>query len=182
MRRIISWNMLSLDGFYERPGEGLERIDWHLVNDEWNRLSVESLENTGTLLFGRATYQMFSGFWPTQDDPVAKLINNVDKAVVSRTLETPGWHRSRILGGDLKTAIEKLKAEPGKPIVVYGSGKLVQALTALGLIDEYMLAYAPVALGTGTPLFEPGAPRLSLNLTGTKRLDNGVMMLTYSRL
>jgi dihydrofolate reductase len=91
-----------------------------------------------------------------------------------------GWHSATVLNGDLKTGIEALKAAPGKQIVIYGSGKLGQSLTALGLIDEYHLAFAPVWLGVGTPLFKPGAPRLQLRLDSVNQLPNGVLYARYS--
>jgi len=179
MRKLSIMSQVSLDGFYAGPGEGWETIDWHRVDDDWNTLSAADLKATGTLLFGRKTYEGFRGFWPTMQGEIADLINGIDKAVVSTTLTEPGWTNARLLQGDLRTAIEALKAEPGGPVAVYGSGELVQSLTALKLIDEYILAIVPVALGTGSPLFRPNAERLNLELVTSRVFKTGVVFATY---
>ncbi|MDR3475830.1 MAG: dihydrofolate reductase family protein [Devosia sp.] len=179
MRKLSIMSQVSFDGCYEGPGEGWQTIDWHRVDDEWDRLSVDTLRSTGTVLFGRRTFEGFASFWPTQHTEIARLLTAIDKAVVSRTLQQPGWNNARLLRGDLRADIEALKAEPGGPILVYGSGTLVQSLTELGLVDEYVLAIVPVALGTGKPLFRPGAPRLNLELAETKIFATGVIFATY---
>ena len=179
MRKLVLINMISLDGFYEAPGEGFQKLDWHLVDDEWNEMSVETLDNSDTILFGRVTYEGFRSFWSTQDDPIARRINAKEKVVVSATLKEAGWTNASVLQGWLKPGIQALKAKPGKQIIIYGSGKLAQSLTVLGLIDEYHLAIAPVALGEGTPLFEPKAPRLNLKLQSAKPLKTGVIYAVY---
>jgi dihydrofolate reductase len=181
MRKLSIMSQVSLDGFYSGPGEGWETIDWHRVDADWDALSVTDLKATGTLLFGRKTYEGFASFWPTMQGEIADLINGIDKAVVSTTLKEPGWRNARLLTGDLRADITALKAEPGGPIAVYGSGTLVQSLTELGLIDEYILAIVPVALGQGQPLFRPGAPRLNLELVGTTIFKTGVIFATYRR-
>ena len=180
MRKLILIDMLSLDGFYEAPGEGWQTIDWHMVDDAWNELSISTLDATETLLFGRITYEGFRSFWPTRSDPIAQRINAKEKVVVTTTLKEAGWTNARLLTGDLNAGIKALKAAPGGQIVIYGSGKLCRSLTALGLIDEYHLAYAPVALGQGTPLFDPAAPRLQLKLNNVMPLPNGVLYARYS--
>ena len=180
MRKLILMDMLSLDGFYEGPGEGFQRIDWHMVDDAWNDLSIQTLDATDTLLFGRITYEGFRSFWPTQDDPIAQRINSKEKVAVTTTLTEAGWTNARLLTGDLEAGVKALKAAPGKQIVIYGSGMLARSLTVLGLIDEYHLAYAPVALGQGTPFFDPAGPRLQLKLNGVTPLPSGVLYARYS--
>lgn len=180
MRKLILIDMLSLDGFYEAPGEGFDRLDWHMVDDAWNEMSIKTLDATDTLLFGRVTYEGFRSFWSTQDDPIAQRINAKEKVAVTTTLTEAGWTNARLLTGDLEAGVKALKAAPGKQIVIYGSGTLARSLTVLGLIDEYHLAYAPVALGQGTPLFDPAAPRLQLKLNGATPLPNGVIYARYS--
>jgi dihydrofolate reductase len=182
MRKLSVMNQVSLDGFYAGPGEGWETIDWHRVDDEWNRVAARTLEATGTVLLGRRTFEGFASFWPTQRGDIADLLNGIDKAVVSRTLQRPGWTNARLLHGELLADIEALKAEPGEPIIVYGSGTLVQSLTALGLVDEYVLAIVPVVLGNGMPLFKPGAERFGLDLVSSHVFAaTGVIFATYRR-
>ena len=180
MRKLVLIDMVSLDGRYEGPGEGWEKLDWHLVADEWNDLSIQTLDNTETILFGRATYEGFRSYWSTQDDPIAQRINRKEKVVVSTTLREAGWINASVLEGNLEEGIDALKARPGKQIVIYGSGKLAQSLTALGLIDEYHVAIAPVVLGTGRPLFKPGAPRLKLELKSARPQKTGVIYAIYA--
>ncbi len=180
MRKLILIDMVSLDGLYEGPGEGFATIDWHMVDDRWNEKSVETLDNSGTILFGRRTYEGFRGFWPTQSGSIADRINAKDKAVVSKSLAQAGWANARVLRGDLRSEVEALKAETGKQIIIYGSGRVGQSLTDLGLIDEYHLAIAPVVVGTGTPLFKAEAPRLQMKLNSVEALPNGVLYASYS--
>lgn len=179
MRKLSIMSQISLDGFYEGPGEGWQTLDWHRVDADWDELSVKTLRATGTVLFGRKTFEGFASYWPTEDTEIARLLTGIDKAVISRTLQQPGWNNARVLRGDLRSEIEALKAEPGGPIVVYGSGELVQSLTELGLVDEYVLAIVPVALGQGRPLFRPGAARLNLELIDTTIFKTGVIFATY---
>ncbi len=181
MRKLVLIDMITLDGFYEsNKGESFDKIDWHVVGDEWNDLSIQTLDNSDTILFGRVTYEGFRSYWPTQNDPIADRINAKEKIVVSGTMKDAGWTNASVLEGWLKPGITALKAKPGKQIIIYGSGKLAQSLTTLDLIDEYHLAIAPVAIGEGTPLFEPNAPRLKLKLQSAKAQDTGVIYAIYT--
>jgi dihydrofolate reductase len=178
MRPLKVINQITLDGFYEGAGEGWDRINWHRVNDEWDAMSIVTLKAAGTILFGRVTYEGFASYWPAEEGEIARLLTEADKVVVSRTLKRADWNNSRLLQGDLATGIAALKNEPGGPIIVYGSGTLVQGLTDLGLVDFYELAIVPVAIGSGTPLFRPGAPRLDMELVSSRTLANGVIYTT----
>jgi dihydrofolate reductase len=150
-----------------------------MVEDDWNDFSARTLDDTGTLLFGRKTYEGFRAYWSAQSDPIAERINAIEKVVVSATLTAAGWTNARLLGPDLEGGVRALKAASGKDIVMYGSGQLAPGLTALGLIDEYRLAINPVVLGAGLPLFRSGAPRLKLRLTGHHIFRNGVIFGFY---
>jgi dihydrofolate reductase len=110
MRKLIMFNLITLDGFFE--GQNRE-IDWHSVDDEFNDYSIEQLNLVDTILFGRVTYQMMASYWPTpaalRDDPiVAGLMNNTPKIVFSRIMQSADWQNSiLIFTGGLYSAIEE---------------------------------------------------------------------------
>jgi dihydrofolate reductase len=184
MRKVIVSEMVSLDGFFAGPnGE----IDWHVVDEEFNEWAIAQLNAMDALLFGRVTYQGMASYWPTpaaiEDDPeVADKMNTLPKIVFSKTLdkvEWGKWNNARLVTDDLGAEISKLKQQPGKDMVIFGSGSIVSALTQLGLIDEYRILVAPVVLGSGVPLFKGIAKPFKLNLLRTKTLKTGVVLMYY---
>ncbi len=179
MRKVILLAMVTLDGYFDGPGEGLEKIDWHHADEEWENYSVELLSATGTLLFGRKTYEGFAQFWPSQEGEVARLLNAIPKVVFSTTLTEAAWQGSRVVSENVPEAVANLKAEPGKPIVIFGSADFAATLTRHGLIDEYRVAVNPVVLGAGVPLFKPDDGRRELRLVDTRIFKSGIVELRY---
>ena len=120
---------------------------------------------------GRVTYEQMAGHWPDATGEYADCMNTLPKVVFSRTLPAASWAGSRIARGDLAGEIAALKDEPGGEIMAYGGAAFVQALSRLGLIDEYRLVILPVPLGSGLPLFQDlGQPlRLDLAEAATSR-------------
>jgi len=185
MRKIIVFNMVSVDGFFA----GVDgNLDWHNVDDEFNKFVIEQLREFHTILFGRTTYQMFESFWPvalkdqkTSEDnrKVAQSINDIEKIVFSSTLEKVTWNNSKILKKIDSEGIKKLKQEPGKDMVIFGSGTIVQAMTNLNLIDEYRLMINPVILGQGKPMFKDMKDKVNLKLLNTKTFKNGNVLICY---
>jgi dihydrofolate reductase len=180
MRKVILLVMMTLDGFFDAPGEGLEKIDWHHADEEWEDYSVEILSGADTLLFGRKTYAGFAAFWPSQEGEVARLLNEIEKVVFSTTLTEATWQHSRLVREHVPEAIAELKAQPGKPIIVFGSADFAATLAQHGLIDEYRIAINPVVLGDGIPLFNPHAGRRELRLLGTRIFTSGIVELRYA--
>jgi dihydrofolate reductase len=180
MRKVILLVMVTLDGFFDGPGEGLERIDWHHADEEWQDYSVEILSGADTLLFGRKTYEGFASFWPSQEGEVARLLNAIDKVVFSTTLTEATWQGTRLVREHVPEAIAELKVQSGKDILVFGSADFAATLTQHGLIDEYRIAVNPVVLGEGTPLFKPHAGRRELRLLGTRIFRSGIVELRYA--
>jgi dihydrofolate reductase len=134
------------------------------------------------ILLGRITYQDFEPAWSTrtvEDDPGAPFFNETPKYVVSSTLEHAGWNNSTVLGKYDADAVRGLKERVEGDIYVSGSGTLVRAMLADGLVDELHLFVYPLALGTGPRLFPEGAPQTALTLAGSEAFDNGVVHLTY---
>lgn len=155
MRKIFAFIMTTLDGYYEGPDQ---EFDFWVIDEEFNRFAAEQLNEAGTLLFGRVTYEGMAAYWPTpaaeQDDPkVAAKMNHLPKIVVSRTLATAEWANTRIIGDDVGEQLSKLKQQPGKDIAILGSSQLTVSLLKIGLVDQVRLMVNPVVLGAGTSVF-----------------------------
>ena len=181
MRKVILFNMVTLDGFFEGPnGE----IDWHNADEEFNEFAVDQVNAADGLIFGRVTYELMASYWPTPaaqaDDPIVeKKMNTMPKIVFSRTLDKVEWNNTRLVKGDAVKEISQLKQEPGKDLLIFGSADLASNLTNLGLIDEYRIMVNPVVLGKGKPLFKDIKGKLNLRLLRTRNFSNGNVLLYY---
>jgi len=185
MRKVIVTMWVTLDGFIAGPNDDMS---WIIVDDAMGAYEDAMVSAADTLVLGRVTYQSFAGAWPhVPDNPeasegekeYARKVNSLRKIVFSKTLETVEWHNSTLVHEISLDDIVALKHEAGKNIVIYGSASIVQALTTLGLIDEYQLLVHPVVLGGGKRLFREGNDRTALRLVETKTFDSGVVLLTY---
>jgi dihydrofolate reductase len=186
MRKLYSFMMVTLDGFYEGPNQ---EFDFWNLDEEFDRFSVAQLHDTDLLIFGRATYEGMASegmasYWPTQgareDDPVvAELMNSLPKLVVSTTLESADWDNTRLVGGDVAEELTKLKQQPGKDLAVLGSPDLTVSLIGMGLVDELRVMVNPVVLGDGRSLFRSTDRRLDLKLLQTRTFASGNVLLTY---
>jgi dihydrofolate reductase len=139
-------------------------------------------ERSRGILLGRTTYEMFEPAWSTRtvdDDPGAPFFNDTTKYVVSGTLTTPTWRNSTIIGPYDPGAIRSLKNEVDGDLYVSGSGTLVRAMLADGLVDELHLFVYPLTRGTGPRLFPEDASPHSLALASSESYDNGVVYLGY---
>jgi len=178
MGKLIMWNLTTLDGFVEGPGRD---ISWH--NDVWGeeleRLSIEQGRAAGALMFGRITYELMAGYWPTASGEVADFMNALPKYVFSRTLTTSDWNNTQVFG-DAAATVAKLKHETAKDIYLFGSADLASHLIPHGLIDEFRIGVAPVLLGEGTPLFKRTSDQRKLKLLETKALSVGAVILRYA--
>jgi dihydrofolate reductase len=142
----------------------------------------EHMEAQDALLLGRLTFESFREYWPRQTDDrtgITDHLNNVQKYVMSSTLEDPQWENSIVLRRDLGTEVRELKEQPGGEIGVTGSISLVWELIAAGLVDEYRLFVYPAIIGHGRRLFESEKSRPKLDLVDTKPFRSGVVLLTY---
>jgi dihydrofolate reductase len=145
-------------------------------------VSGQSMASTGALLFGRRTYEDFYGVWPKRTDgnPFTAVLNNTQKYVASTTLKEPlPWVNSTLLEGDAAEAVARLKAQPGKDVVVLGSGVLLQSLMRRNLVDEYVLLIHPLVLGSGRRLFTDEGQFAALRLIDTRMTTTGVVIATY---
>jgi len=181
MRKILVFNMVSLDGYFEGPSR---EIDWHNVDAGFNEYAVEMLDSVDTLVFGRVTYELMASYWPTPEamksDPlVAVRMNNLPKVVFSRTLDKAEWHNTGLVKDNIEEEIMTMKQQPSKDLVILGSGSIVSQLAQRGLIDEYRIMVNPVILGNGNPLFKGIKDRLTLNLLETRTFRSGNVLLCY---
>jgi dihydrofolate reductase len=181
MGRLSVFNFVTLNGYFEGPKGD---ISWHGHGAEENAYAADGLKSGSTLLFGRVTYEMMAGYWPTplamRNDPVvAEGMNKAEKIVFSRTLKKVGWSNTRLVKDNIAEEIKKLKQKPGRNMTVLGSGSFVTQLAQLGLIDEYQIMVDPVLLGDGTPIFKGIKQTLNLKLTTTKTIRSGVILLSY---
>jgi dihydrofolate reductase len=182
MPKLVVYNSMSLDGFFTDAGGDMS---WaHKRDPEWQAFVSENASGGGQLLFGRVTYELMAGFWPTplaaQANPVvAERMNNLRKFVVSRTMENASWNNTTLLKGDLAAEVRKLKQEAGPNIVIMGSGSIVAQLADAGLIDEYQIALNPLVVGSGRTLFEGVKRKLPMKLARSRAFDNGNVMLFY---
>ena len=180
MRRLVVWNMMTLDGCFEgrTPWDlGFHETVW---GDELQAFSLEQGKEIGTLLFGRRTYEGMAAYWTTATGAVADMMNSIEKAVATRTLDEAAWHNTRLLKGDAVEAVRALKAEDGKDVYVFGSADLLASLLAAGLVDEYRLCLVPVVLGQGNPLFKPQDQQVRMRLESARPLTTGGVILTYA--
>jgi dihydrofolate reductase len=139
-------------------------------------------ERSRGILLGRTTYEMFEPAWSTrtvEDDPGAPFFNDTMKYVVSGTLTDATWRNSEIVGPYDPATIRRLKDEVDGDLYVSGSGTLVRAMLADGLVDELHLLVYPLTRGSGPRLFAEGATPGKLALSATESFDNGVVYLAY---
>lgn len=190
MPKLTVTTSLTLDGVMQAPGRpdedtrgGFAFGGWALpYNDPvMNAAAAEGMAAQPALLFGRRTYEDFFAVWPNRtDNPFTDVLNNTPKYVASTTLREPlPWQNSSLLAGDAADAVAALKAQPGKDIVVLGSGVLVQSLMARGLVDEFVLSIHPLVLGSGRRLFADGIPHTALRLVDSTATTKGVVMATF---
>jgi len=182
MPKLMVFNSMSLDGFIaDSQGD----MSWaYKQDDEWNSFVAGNASGRGVLLFGRKTYDMMAGYWPTpvaaQNSPVvAKRMNELQKIVFSRTMEKALWQNSTLLRGDPAEEVKGLKQQPGPDLVILGSASIVAQLSAARLIDEYQIALSPVLLGEGKSMFAQIGERLALKLASTRSFRNGNLFLIY---
>jgi dihydrofolate reductase len=187
MRRLILFMHTSLDGFVA----GLKgEMDWINVDDEMFEYAGKQTEMADTALYGRVTYQMMESYWPTAADQLnatkhdiqhSRWYNSATKIVASKTLQQDNLVNTKIISDNIVDEIKKIKQQPGKNILIFGSPSIVHQLIQDNLIDDYWLFVNPLLLGTGIPLFKNTKDRINLKLLGNKVFDPGVVGLHYER-
>lgn len=203
MRKLVLKMSMSLDGFVCGPKN---ELDWMFSSPGPNTADwqVEFLWQAGLHIMGARTFKDMSAWWPYSDEIYAPVMNEIPKAVFSRsglakaaTTESlrdaqnhrplkgtvsphaGTWKDAEIVAGDLATEIQRLKQQDGKLIVAHGGASFAQSLVTTGLIDEYRLLIHPVAIGSGKPLFAKLTAPLRLRLQEARSFGNGVVAHVY---
>lgn len=182
MSRLILWNSISLDGFFE--GEKSWDVEWFhpFFGEELQAFSLEQLRSAAMLLFGRVTYEGMAAYWTLAQGEVAEYMNKLPKTVFSSTLDRVGWANTTLVRCDAAAAVRELKRQQSGDIFVFGSGKLCAALLEAGLFDEVRLSLDPLVLGRGATLFGRGLSRVNMKLLEAQPLSNGCVILRYEPL
>ena len=180
MGKLIMWNVITLDGFFE--GEKNWDLDFHEIvwGPELEHFCLRQLNNTACFVFGRVTYEGMAAYWQTEQGEIAGYMNSLPKVVFSRTLNSADWNNTILLKENIAEEIGKLKSGSNKDIYVFGSANLSETLIRENLYDEYRICIAPVVAGKGRHLFSKGIPEQKLSLTTSKQLKTGGIILTYS--
>ena len=176
MGKILVHEFISLDGVFEAPSWTMD----YGFDPKMGEALGAIMGPCRAILLGRQTYEEFAPAWSgrtVEQDPGAPFFNETPKYVVSAALERADWNNSTILGPYDARAIRSLKDQVDGGIYVSGSGTLVRAMLADGLVDELHLFVYPVALGTGVRLF--GDSQVKFTLAQTHSYDNGVLHLAY---
>lgn len=191
------FNNVTADGYFAASDGNL---NWAVTDPEIEKEASASTAGFDTVLFGRRTYEMFASFWPyvlddseTSPNPhlprerskemrdMAVMLNEATKLVFSRSLKEVTWRNSRLVPAFDPRKIEAMKREPGKDMIVFGSGSLVSALTEHRLIDEYQFIVNPVLLGGGKALVSGLPWSTALELREAKAYPSGDVKLRYAR-
>lgn len=185
MRQLIVFNNLSIDGYFTGANGDMSFAHNLRPDAEWQAYIASNASGDGELLFGRVTYDMMAGFWPTpaaleRMKTVADGMNRARKVVFSRTLEKADWNNTRLLKGDLAIEVRKLKSESGGGMCILGSGTIVAQLAGAGLIDEFHNVVVPVVVGKGRTQFEGVTKRLDFDVKSVRAFANGNVLTIYT--
>jgi len=192
MRELAALIFQSLDGVMQAPGApdedtsgGFSSGGW--ATDYWGpvmeQVLAEAMSEPYDVLFGRKTYEGFAAHWPAQGDsnPVASVLNNARKYVVTSTLDELEWSGARAVAGEAAESVSALKQTDGPLLQIHGSWQLLQRLLEAGIVDELRLWTFPVVTGEGKRLFAEATGLRRFELTKSTPCSNGVVMSIYRR-
>ncbi len=174
MRRVVVYELLSLDGVAERPDEFF--TEWDEAMDA-NLDAVIAAQDA--VILGRTSYNEWAEFWPTATiEPFATFINGVSKYVATSTPLDRDWPNATAIDGDLVEFVRALKDQPGDDIGVHASISVAQSLLAGGVVDELRLVVAPQIVGHGRRLLD-GLPAARLEVMRTVGTPSGHILADY---
>lgn len=181
MSKLIVWNLVTLDGYFE--GTRKWDLDFHggAWGPELDQLSHEFGDKAEALVFGRVTYEGMSAYWSSDEEEgeVKTYMNALPKIVASRTMQTAEWNNSRVVS-DIAGELRRMKQTAEKDLYIFGSAELVDSLLPENLIDEIMLCLVPVRLGKGTPFFKKAETAMPMTLLEARPLSTGSVILRYA--
>jgi dihydrofolate reductase len=185
MGKLIVISFVTVDGVMEDPDgsggtpDGGWAFRYGPEATAGDKFALGPVLDTGVMLLGRTTWQLFSGIFAPRTDPFSVKMNAIPKVVASRTLErADGWSNSTVLQGELDVAVARLRED--RDVVIPGSASVVEYLAAHDLIDQYRLLVFPLVLGRGRRLFADGTAPVDLELTSAE-VAGGAVRMTYDR-
>lgn len=185
MPTLSAFMNVSIDGCFCDSKGDLGAFYAMRADPEFQAFTEENAKGGGRLVFGRKTYDMMAGYWPSpmakqQNPVVAGQMNAREKFVISHEMKTADWANTTVLNGDLAAEVKKLKAAPGTDMVILGSGSIVSQLTEAKLLDGLQLVVNPIVFGDGRKLMEGLGKTLSWTLTRSRAFKNGAVFLNYA--
>ena len=179
MRKLIMWNLITLDGYFE--GEKNWDLPWgeQVWGDELEQFSLDQLRSADLLLFGRVTYEGMAAYWQAATGAIAGYMNSLPKVVCSRTLQTAGWNNTTIVKDNVAKEVAALKQRGDGNMFVFGSAILSKTLMNESLFNEYRIGIAPVIHGRGRLLFGDELTPQGLQLLEARPLSTGCTILRY---
>lgn len=185
MGKLVLFMHVSLDGYASDSNGGL---DWIPYNEELEAYAEEVVAEVGSPVYGRTTYRMMEGYWPSMlhelnaskhDLEHAQWLEEVRKIVISSSMDKTEWNNTLLIKGNIAEEIKTLKAQSDKNLVIFGSPGAAKTLLELGLIDEFWLTICPVILGSGKTIFEDGGEKIKLKLLSSRTFKSGVIATRY---
>lgn len=186
MRTLSVFNSISLDGYFVAENNDLNWAYDVSPDAEYDAFVANNAQGGGVLVFGRMTYEMMAGYWPTEQakqamPEVAEGMNRMQKVVFSKTMKKATWNNTMLVHGNVVAELRKMKKEPGPDMVILGSGSIVSQLAQEKLIDSYQCVVVPIILGKGRTMFDGVQERVHLKLVDSRAFNNGKVVLTYER-
>jgi dihydrofolate reductase len=188
MRKLTGAVFLSLDGVMQAPGGPAEDPTRGFAHGGWVAPFWDDdmgpfegvIMGDYDLLLGKRTYDIFSGYWPhNQDDPIGAKFQSINKYVLTHSAEPLQWENSHALSGETADAVAAAKQTEGRDLLIQGSSTLYPPLLSARLIDRLMLITFPVLLGTGKSIFNGALKAGSMRLTDSFVTKTGVVIGTY---
>jgi dihydrofolate reductase len=180
-RKLFLQINVSLDGYIEDLNGN---IDWHFADDQFDTFILNTLQSIDGMVFGRVAFEKLAAYWPTAGETLstetqreqARLMNELPKYVVSRTLEGSDWKNTHVTTVE---EIVELKSQPGKDLALFAGATIATEFTKAGFVDEFRLIVNPLLQGGGTRLFTGTYKPAELSLTDVRRFASGALVLTY---
>jgi len=187
MRKLVLIAHISLDGFVAGIKGELDDFD---ASEENLQFVCSLTEEADSALFGRTSYELLNHYWPNARNlpgaskgtiAYSMWYNNAQKIVVSKTITGKDLENTIVIADNLPSEISKIKHQPGKDILIFGSPAVSQLLMQKNLIDSYWIFVNPIIFGSGISLFKEMSNKIKLKLESTKQFTNGEIALSYSR-
>jgi len=182
MAKLSVFNFVSLDGYYK---DANNKTEWHTHGgEEEGKFSEEGAQSGSILIFGRVTYDMMAGFWPSpmahdMFPKVAAGMNKAEKIVFSKKMKKADWQNTKVISNDIVAEMKKLKKTATHDLTILGSGSIVAQFAEAGLIDTYIFMVDPIAIGNGTSIFKGLKHPLNLKLASSRAFKSGAVLNTY---